>query len=519
MEPTRTRGVQLINALQLESAGLWHAVTMGGEHGRYIYASDRQSRCIKAFDIFSGEICFEFGGPESEPLGEPVGLCAAAGLLYVVDWGSGTVKAFDAKGAFVRAYGSPGSGASQLYAPAAVAVSEGEVFVASRGSSSVQVFDAGSGAHRRTFGGRGSGDGLLHEPRAIAAAGGGLLLVADTGNHRIVCFSAEGKFLSAWGRKGTAAGEFLEPQGVAAAGDIAFVSECSGERVQFFSIPDGTPLGSFALDPACCGGPISADPGGRVLLTDRDHGCIHVLSLEFAPRPDGAAAPWVPSADEQFDLALSYAPTDEALMRTLQRTLANRTIGSAGRRLRVCPERQHLLDHARVEGIVRSGLIVSLISEASVAQLAQLNPADGKDWCEVFLLETLLALDLCRVGKLRAIQLILIGGLDADGTITSFESGLAPASAAAATSPAKSPPAHRGAPTGSSGAGSSGVGTSGAGSSGAGSSGAGSSGAGSSGAGSSGVGSESAGFVLPTREMTGMDLASAAADRLSPQVP
>eukprot|EP00966_Prymnesium_polylepis_P169050 3908774-Prymnesium_polylepis.1 len=189
LDPARTRGVRLAGSathLGGPSSNLWHAIPIG----EAIFASDRTSHSIKVFDMQTGQLSAEFG---EDVLREPVGLCASGDgtTLYVVDWGDGTVKVFDAvRRSFKRSYGSPGSGPSNLCAPAAVAVHDTdedvELYVVSRASSSVQVFSVATGSHLRTLGRKGSGDGQMSEPRDVVVSADGLVLICDAGNSRIL---------------------------------------------------------------------------------------------------------------------------------------------------------------------------------------------------------------------------------------------------------------------------------------------------------------------------------------------
>ncbi len=72
------------------------------------------------------------------------------------------------------------------------------------------------------------------------------LIATAKSSHRLVVFDADtGERLRTVGGEGSDPGQFKRPNGIAVAGDRAFVVERDNRRVQVFSLPDFTPLGSF----------------------------------------------------------------------------------------------------------------------------------------------------------------------------------------------------------------------------------------------------------------------------------
>jgi DNA-binding beta-propeller fold protein YncE len=120
---------------------------------------------------------------------------APDGSRYVLDVGNHRVQEFDAKGAFVRAWGTAGAGDGQFRLPVAILIDRaGDVEVLDRGRGDVQVFSS-TGVHLRSFGG-----GALSAPAAFALAPNGDVWVADqTG-------------LRAFDPDGTAAGAIRLPE-------------------------------------------------------------------------------------------------------------------------------------------------------------------------------------------------------------------------------------------------------------------------------------------------------------------
>jgi 3-phytase len=72
------------------------------------------------------------------------------------------------------------------------------------------------------------------------------LIATAKSSHRLVVFNADtGERLRTVGGKGSDPGQFKRPNGIAVAGDRAFVVERDNRRVQVFSLPEFTPIGSF----------------------------------------------------------------------------------------------------------------------------------------------------------------------------------------------------------------------------------------------------------------------------------
>jgi len=111
----------------------------------------------------------------------------------------------------------------------------GNVFVAEEGSNRVHEF-TDAGAFVRRWGTGGSGDGQFQRPHAVAVDSGGNVYVVDANNSRIQKFDSTGSFLLKWGSGGSMPGQFSDPSfiGIDAA-DAVFVSEWAGQRLQRFT--------------------------------------------------------------------------------------------------------------------------------------------------------------------------------------------------------------------------------------------------------------------------------------------
>jgi DNA-binding beta-propeller fold protein YncE len=121
---------------------------------------------------------------------------------------------------YVSSLGSIGTGEGQFEFPLGVAhtssgntwVSEGQI-VLNHVNYRVQEFNE-AGAYVRGFGTKGSGNGQLNKPRSLAVDSHNDLWIADTGNDRLQRFNEVGEYQSQVGSLGTAGGQFTEPAGV-----------------------------------------------------------------------------------------------------------------------------------------------------------------------------------------------------------------------------------------------------------------------------------------------------------------
>ncbi|MEA2499171.1 MAG: tripartite motif-containing protein 71 [Actinomycetota bacterium] len=190
---------------------------------------------------------------------------------------------------FVRAFGTHGSGATQIYHPYDVEFDiDGNVYVVDHVNHRIQVFD-GKGNFLKTIGdGVGQEDGQLYYPEALALddpANPGFLYVADTANNRIQEFDvATGSWIKSWGQNGSADGEFAGPNGIAVYNGFVYVTDKLNQRVQKFTTAgvfvkkwgqSGTTDGSFVAPAG-----ISVTHSG-VYVTDEQAGTVQNFS------PDG----------------------------------------------------------------------------------------------------------------------------------------------------------------------------------------------------------------------------------------
>jgi tripartite motif-containing protein 71 len=165
-----------------------------------------------------------------------------AGNIYVSDIGDSKVYVFDADGYTTHVpavIGTPGTADGQMQYPAGVAVdSAGNVYVSDFAifgqPHMIQKFDA-TGAFVAAWGAPGTGPGQLNLPLGINMDKYDNLYVCDFMNRRVEKFDSSGAYLGEWGGVGVGGGGFAWPFDVAidASGKV-FVADVTNDLVQIF---------------------------------------------------------------------------------------------------------------------------------------------------------------------------------------------------------------------------------------------------------------------------------------------
>ncbi|MDQ3548980.1 MAG: NHL repeat-containing protein, partial [Chloroflexota bacterium] len=213
------------------------------------------------------------------------------GDVYVADTWNHRIQVFSADGVYLRGWGAffdaqddPAQAAtndSLFYGPRGLAFHDGELYVTDTGNERVQVFTP-EGAFVRKWGTSGSGAGNLLEPVGIAVAADGTVLVADSHNARIARFTSDGTALDPWPVEDWAGLTFFEPYlAVGPDGSVYATSSASGTIVSFGL--DGTPGATLGegLVRQPFGIAVTAD-GGSLLVTD---GALHaVVTVPIPPK-------------------------------------------------------------------------------------------------------------------------------------------------------------------------------------------------------------------------------------------
>ena len=147
----------------------------------------------------------------------------------------------------------------------------GNVWVANSFASEYWIFKP-DGAFVEAWGKPGSGDGEFNfrshraKPQAtgaIAFAPDGSFFVADDGNRRVVKFSADRKLLSQWGGFGAGDGKFAEPFGIATDGHAVYVADDDRGDIQAFDL-DGQFVRTFGSITTQAGIFIAVDAAGNL---------------------------------------------------------------------------------------------------------------------------------------------------------------------------------------------------------------------------------------------------------------
>ena len=217
----------------------------------------------------------------------PRGMAVAAdGSVYAADSRNNRIQHFNAQGELLDIWGtfadiSKGAAPGGTFnEPWGVAVdSGGNVYVTDTWNHRVEKFNA-KGEFIKMWGtfGQGETPTAFWGPRGIAVDNEGKVYVTDTGNKRIVIFNSDGLFVAQFGTAGVDAGQFDEPVGVAVdkSGKV-YVNDTWNQRVQVFeagadkvtyaSVKQWTINGWFgqSLDNKPF---IAVEASGNVLVTD-----------------------------------------------------------------------------------------------------------------------------------------------------------------------------------------------------------------------------------------------------------
>ena len=178
-----------------------------------------------------------------------------AGNIYVADFANRRIQKFAPDRSFLLSWGSQGNADGQFLAPQSIAVDgQGRVYVADGERNDVQVFD-GEGNYLATFGGFGLGEGQFYFycGSGLAIDPAGNLWVSESCNHRVQSFSPEGDLLATWGGYGLGDGKLNQPKQIAVDRDgRVIIADGGHHRVQVFTA-DGEFLGAW--------GALGSDPG------------------------------------------------------------------------------------------------------------------------------------------------------------------------------------------------------------------------------------------------------------------
>jgi len=200
------------------------------------------------------------------------------GDFYVADTGNNRIQKFDAKGAFVAAWGQLGDGPGSFREPTAIAVDpDGDLHVVDTWNSRVQKLSPDGRVLRIYAPPKG-----FFGPRGITIAKD-RVYVTDGGKNLVDVFDLNGSFLAQFGGEGHGTGQLFQPVGIAAdAEDRIWVVDSGNNRLQAFH-PDGTPAGVVPV-PDWDGDQIKEGylvrTGGGVILSDPIRNRLFLLQGE-----------------------------------------------------------------------------------------------------------------------------------------------------------------------------------------------------------------------------------------------
>ncbi|MCW2993850.1 MAG: pknD 3 [Conexibacter sp.] len=239
-----------------------------------------------------------------------------AGNVYVADSGNHRIEVFSPGGAFLRTFGSVGTGDGQFSAatsgygdgPDDVAVDlHGNVYVADVNRGLIQVFDP-TGAFVRKWGGAGGTDQLTG-PRSVAIGPDGQVYVADVRLNRIKVYAPDGTFLRKWGTTGNDPGQIqsmsIDKLNVDAAGNVYLLE---GDRIVQKYTSEGVFVTQWSTvrDDSTSNYPkdVAVDAGQHVLIADDEpNSTLTTESRVLAYATDGTYA-------YKFDERLGYQGPD-----------------------------------------------------------------------------------------------------------------------------------------------------------------------------------------------------------------
>ena len=221
-------------------------------------------------------------------LNTPIGIhYSAAGELYVADGLNDRVQAFTPAGAFLRSYGSSGSGRGQFDLPATAEALGPYLFVTDCSSGRVHRLRVSAGMPAGAWSG-------LNCPEGMAALAGDRLAVADTFNNRIVVLDAMagGEVLQTFGSQSQPL--VRKPRDISVnpvTGEwiVAYdeSDQCKGSHLARVNPADGKVLGLLGDGVLRCPSAAEVDAVGNIYVVD--------WGQVIAFTPSGAYAGAVPA--------------------------------------------------------------------------------------------------------------------------------------------------------------------------------------------------------------------------------
>ena len=201
-----------------------------------IFVADPDARCVHRYDLRRGQYrCLMIS--RKEAILSPVGLAVSdTGRLYVSDSRSAHIYYAESGDKWLQRLDLN----SSLEQPTGIAWDDARqiLFIVDTGSQSIKAFDK-AGVLVREFGGRGVLPGAFNFPTYLWIDPNQQLLVTDSLNFRVQRFGKDANFVSAFGQDGDRPGDFSRPKGIATDdfGHV-YVSDSLMHALQIYT-PDG----------------------------------------------------------------------------------------------------------------------------------------------------------------------------------------------------------------------------------------------------------------------------------------
>jgi sugar lactone lactonase YvrE len=230
-----------------------------------VYVADAGNHRVQEFDP-AGAFIRQWGttGTGQEQFGQMVGIAVGGGNVYVAE--PTRVQEFTATGTFIRQIGAEGTANGQFLNLAAIAIDgSGNLFALDMPSTAYRVQKLTStGTYVSSFAiAKGVGASALSEPKGMALDKEGHVWVADTGNSRLREMTAVGSTMATIGTIGTGLGRVSHPRGVTVDGaGHVWIADTGNSRVLELS-SGGTYLARFG-EPGTGVGKLS-EPSGVAL--------------------------------------------------------------------------------------------------------------------------------------------------------------------------------------------------------------------------------------------------------------
>lgn len=210
----------------------------------------------------------------------------AKGHMIVLNRGAHPIMEFDARGAFVRAFGE-----GMYNRPHGLRIdADGNIWTTDVQGHRVMKMSP-SGELLLTLGTRGqpgawdeaAGTRLLYEPADLAFAPNGDVFVVQghgRGEGRVLRFDRTGRFVTSWGGKGAEPGRFDQPHSILVYQGQVLVADRENRRVQVFDM-DGRFVTAWKFAGLPCG--LLLGPDGQLYLATGFSGQILRLSGQGKP--------------------------------------------------------------------------------------------------------------------------------------------------------------------------------------------------------------------------------------------